>query len=93
MLLQIPKGLLLIQICSFLTMPELTQLSSTCMGLRRTIFSPLGWKFILRIKTPYPVQLLSPESNFKAKMRKVAQEAMEQALQPQTSSDEAAIAA
>jgi hypothetical protein len=76
MLLQLPKGVLLIQICSFLSVPEVTIFSSTCMGLRRTIFSPLGWKFLIRLKTPYPIQIVYPESDFKKKMGLISQQAM-----------------
>lgn len=47
--------------------------------MRKTIYSPLGWKFVSRLKTPYPIQIVYAESDFKAKMKKISSEAMSQA--------------
>lgn len=67
-----PKIVLLADICQYLTLPEIHTLSNTCSALRKTIYGPLGWKIILRLKTPYPIQVVTPMSELQIKFKKAA---------------------
>lgn len=40
--------------------------------MKKRIFSPLGWKIISRIKTPYPVQVICLKSELKDRIKKVS---------------------
>lgn len=53
-------------------MHEIRYLSNTCSEMRKRVYSPLGWKIISRIKTPYPVQVVHLNSELKDKIRKAA---------------------
>jgi hypothetical protein len=55
LLIKIPKVLLIVKVAPFLTYEDIIDLSSTCIGMRKTIFSPIGWKLLSRVLTPYPL--------------------------------------
>lgn len=69
MLLKVPKCVILVSICKYLTVPEINTLSTVCVALRKTVYSPIGWRIISRIKTPYPIEVVYKESDFKAKIK------------------------
>ena len=54
-LIKIPKVILLVRIAPYLKYQDVIQLSSTCVGMRKTIYSPIGWKILSRVMTPYPL--------------------------------------
>jgi len=50
-----PKVLLLVRITPFLDMSDIVNLSCTCVAMRRSIYSPIGWKILNQIHSPYPI--------------------------------------
>lgn len=54
-LIKIPKVILLLKICPYFNQNDIVQLSNVCIGLRKTIYSPIGWKLLSRVITPYPL--------------------------------------
>ena len=57
LLMKLPKIILLIRIVPYLDASDIVSLSTVCVGMRRTIYSPIGWKILNRIQTPYPLFL------------------------------------
>jgi hypothetical protein len=55
LLMKLPKIILLIKIIPYLGAPDCISLSTVCVGMRRTIYSPIGWKILNRIQSPYPL--------------------------------------
>lgn len=56
-LIKLPKVILLLRVCPFLTQFDIVQLSTTCLGLRKTIYSPIGWRLLSRVLSPYPLMI------------------------------------
>lgn len=54
-LIKLPKVILILRVCPFLTQEDIVQLSTTCVGIRKAIYSPIGWKLLSRVQTPYPL--------------------------------------
>ena len=54
-LIKIPKVILFVRIVPYLKYDDVIELSTTCVGLRKVIFSPIGWKLLSRVLTPYPL--------------------------------------
>lgn len=57
LLVKLPKIILLIKIVPYLGTLDMINLSTVCVAMRRTIYSPIGWKILNRIMTPYPLYL------------------------------------
>ena len=74
-MLRIPRVILLARICPFLSMQDINSLSNTCSGMRKIIYSPIGFKILTKVKTPYPIKVVEVKSEFEKKMKKVAMEA------------------
>ena len=54
-LIKLPKVILMLRVCPFLEADDIIQLSTVCVGIRKTIYSPIGWKLLSRVLTPYPL--------------------------------------
>lgn len=60
-LVKVPKYLLLTKIIPYLSYRECQYLSNTCVFIRRTIYSPLGWKVMNEIHSPYQTIIVNPD--------------------------------
>jgi hypothetical protein len=56
-LIKLPKIILLVKVCPYLEIKDINNLSTSCVGMRRIIYSPIGWKILTYFHTPYPIQI------------------------------------
>ena len=54
-LIKMPKLILLVRVMPYLSYEDVVQLATTCVGMRKTIYSPIGWRLLSRVITPYPL--------------------------------------
>jgi hypothetical protein len=57
LLIKIPKIILLVKVCPYLEIKDINHLSTVCVGMRRIIYGPIGWKLQSYFHTPYPIQI------------------------------------
>jgi len=62
-LIKLPKIILLIKIAPYLAIEDIISLSSTCVGMRKVIYGPIGWKLLSRLFSPYPIIIKEIASN------------------------------
>ena len=55
LLIKIPKVILFIKISPFLEYNDVIILSSTCVAMRKIVYSPIGFKLLNIIHSPYPI--------------------------------------
>lgn len=69
-----PRALLLLSICRYLSMEDINGLSMVCSDLRKKVYSPMGWKIISRLKTVYPLQIVNVKSDLNTRIKRIALE-------------------
>lgn len=54
-IIKIPKVILLIKVSPYLDYCDVITLSSTCTAMRKIIYSPIGFKILNFVHSPYPI--------------------------------------
>lgn len=54
-LVKLPKVILIIKITPYLDYKDIVSLSSVCSALRKAIYSPIGWRLLNYVQSPYPL--------------------------------------